>query len=138
MALTTDRDLRKASPIFSGCLAYFPDALAAVAALSKAGNDFHNPGQPLHWDRSKSSDHADCVARHLIDHGTYDTDGQRHSTKVAWRALALLQVEIEREQALSQLTAEAQAMGLYEPPCHPMASEALRDEFERNDQSTGL
>ena len=99
MGLTTDRDARKASPIFEGCLAYFPNAVAAVAALSKAGNDFHNPGQPLHWAFEKSSDHADCIARHLIDSGTFDKDGQRHSAKVAWRALALLETELVREGA---------------------------------------
>lgn len=86
---------RKAIPLATGCLDYFPDAMAAVAALSKVGNDQHNPGQPLHWDRTKSTDHADCLLRHLVDRGTTDTDGIRHSAKVAWRALALLQTEIE-------------------------------------------
>lgn len=97
--LPTDPKARKAVPIASGVLDYFPEALAAVAACSKAGNDQHNPGQPLHWDKTKSTDHADCVVRHLIDRGTLDTDGIRHSAKVAWRALALLQVEIEAERA---------------------------------------
>jgi hypothetical protein len=35
--------------------------------------------------------------RHLIERGTRDTDGQRHTAKVAWRALALLQEELEAE-----------------------------------------
>ncbi|KAF1711076.1 hypothetical protein CSC70_03885 [Pseudoxanthomonas kalamensis DSM 18571] len=30
-----------------------------------------------------------------MQRGTVDTDGVRHSAKVAWRALALLQKEIE-------------------------------------------
>jgi hypothetical protein len=30
-----------------------------------------------------------------MDAGTVDTDGVRHSTKVAWRALANLEKEIE-------------------------------------------
>lgn len=80
---------------------YFPNALAEIARVSKAGNDQHNPGQPLHWSRGKSSDHADCILRHLIDAGTVDSkDGMRHTAKVAWRALALLQEELEREQGL--------------------------------------
>jgi hypothetical protein len=54
----------------------------------------------MHWDRSKSGDELDALARHLIDAGTVDTDGIRHSTKVAWRALANLQKEIEAEQDL--------------------------------------
>lgn len=97
-ALPTSAADRKAIPIVAGCLDYFPAALAAVAALSKKGNDQHNPGQPLHHSRGKSTDHADCVVRHLIDRGTTDTDGVRHSAKVAWRALALLQEELEREE----------------------------------------
>ena len=69
-----------------------------MAEVSRVGNEQHNPGQPLHWDRSKSTDQADCLMRHLVDRGTIDTDGMRHSAKVAWRALALLQLEIEKER----------------------------------------
>ncbi len=86
---------RKKVPMTTGLLDYFPAALAAVAEVSRVGNDQHNPGQPMHWARGKSSDHADCITRHLVDRGTYDTDKLRHSAKVAWRALALLQEELE-------------------------------------------
>lgn len=89
---------RKAVPIATGVIDYFPDALVAIAVLSRIGNDQHNPGKPLHWDRSKSGDEADTLLRHFLDRGTYDTDGVRHSTKVAWRALALLQKEIEADR----------------------------------------
>lgn len=97
--LPTDPTARKNTPMVRGLLDYFPAALAEVAAVSKAGNDQHNPGQPLHHARGKSTDHADCIVRHLMDRGTKDTDGQRHSAKVAWRALALLQEELEAEGA---------------------------------------
>ncbi len=97
--LPTDAKARKALPIVTGVLDYFPDAVAEVAELSRIGNDQHNPGQPLHWSKHKSSDHADCLGRHMIDRGTRDTDGVRHSTKVAWRALAMLQIEVEAERA---------------------------------------
>ena len=96
-ALSTHALARKNTPVFSGCLAYFPRALAAVAALSQIGNEQHNPGTPLHWDRSKSGDEWDALARHLLEVGSYDTDGVRHATKVAWRALAGLQKELERD-----------------------------------------
>jgi hypothetical protein len=76
---------------------YFPDAIVAVAQLSRVGNDQHNPGQPLFWNRALSTDEADALMRHFIERGTVDTDGIRHSAKVAWRALALLQKEIESE-----------------------------------------
>ena len=95
--LVTDPKERKATPIATGVLDYFPLALAEIARVSKAGNDQHNPGQPLHWDKTKSLDHADCIIRHLIERGTIDTDGMRHSAKVAWRALALLQTELEND-----------------------------------------
>ena len=94
-ALPTDSAARKTIPVATGVLDYFPAAIAAVAELSRIGNDKHNPGEPLHWARGKSSDHADCIMRHLIERGTIDTDGLSHSVKVAWRALALLQEELE-------------------------------------------
>lgn len=97
-SLPTNPAARKASPMAEGLLWYFPNALAEVAKVSKAGNDQHNPGQPLHWSRGKSNDHADCIMRHLVEAGTVDSDGMRHSAKIAWRALALLQEELEREE----------------------------------------
>lgn len=89
--------------MFSGCMNYFPDALLAVAEHSRKANDKHNPGEKLHWSKSKSSDHADCVARHLLDIGpdwnSVDTEfDSYHATALAWRALALLQTVIEREK----------------------------------------
>jgi hypothetical protein len=97
MALTTDAKERKDTPIATGVLDYFPDALAEVARCSKAGNDQHNPGQPLHWAKEKSTDEADALIRHFLERGTRDVDGIRHSAKVAWRALALLQRELDAE-----------------------------------------
>jgi hypothetical protein len=95
MTLPSDAKKRKEYPIVTGVLDYFPDAIAYVAHVSKVGNDQHNPGEPLHWAREKSTDHADCIGRHLVQRGSYDTDSVRHSGKVAWRALALLQEELE-------------------------------------------
>lgn len=96
MTLPTDSQERKDTPIARGFLDYFPDACAAVARVSKLGNDKHNPGEEMHHARGKSTDHADCIVRHLMDRGTIDEeDGTRHSAKVAWRALALLQEELE-------------------------------------------
>ena len=89
---------RKDTPVFSGVLMYFPLAIAEVARTSKAGNDQHNPNKPLHWDRSKSGDELDALTRHLMEAGTIDTDGIRHSAKVAWRALANLQKELEEAE----------------------------------------
>lgn len=97
--LPEDAKARKEIPLCSGVFDYFPNALASVATLSKRGNDQHNPGQPLHWSRGKSTDHSDCILRHQLDRGSFDTDGVRHSTKVAWRALAQLEEELIAEGA---------------------------------------
>lgn len=105
LALPEDHAARKAIPIVSGCWDYFPAALAAVAELSRVGNEQHNPGEPMHHARGKSSDHADCIGRHLMDRGGWyevtiagKVHRVRHSVAVAWRALALAQEELEREE----------------------------------------
>ena len=84
---------RKATPVFSGVLKYFPNALKEVSKCSKAGNDQHHPDKPLHWDMDKSKDEYDALTRHLIDHtiNPIDDDGMLHLTKVCWRALAGLE-----------------------------------------------
>ena len=98
--LPSEPQERKKIPIGTGVLDYFPDALAEVAKVSFAGNLQPNgPDAPLHWARGKSTDQADTIIRHFIDRGTIDTDGMRHSAKLAWRALALLQLELEAEGA---------------------------------------
>lgn len=96
MALPTDAKTRKEHPVATGVLDYFPLALMAVANVSYVGNVQHNgPDAPIHWDRSKSTDEADALLRHFLERGGIDTDGLRHSAKMAWRALALLQKELE-------------------------------------------
>ena len=94
-----DSGFRKGFPMAEGLLDYFPDALAAVSEVSYHGNQKHNPGQPMHHARGKSMDHANCIARHLVERGGFDGP-IRHSAALAWRALALLQEELEAEYAL--------------------------------------
>jgi hypothetical protein len=67
LTLGTDSADRKNIPVFSGVIKYAPAAIAGVARISKAGNDKHNPGEPLHHARGKSMDHADCIVRHAMD-----------------------------------------------------------------------
>ena len=97
--LPTDAKDRKKVPLASGVLDYFTSALIEIAKVSHAGNEQHNPGQPLHWARGKSMDHPDTMLRHFVERGTVDTDGVRHSAKMCWRALAILQMELEAEGA---------------------------------------
>ncbi len=130
--LPTGSAERKRFPLCSGLLDYFPDALAAVAEVSLVGNEKHNPGQPLHWSREKSADHPDCVARHLMERGRFDTiilpDGRtyaiRHSAEMAWRALAVLQEELEAAGA-----ALSRGSSREEPRAQPADEQCLLHEI---------
>lgn len=95
---------RKAIPIVTGCLNYFPAALCAVAKVSKAGNDKHNSGQPLHHARGKSTDHLDSAVRHIMEFEenpeALDKDsGESALAHAAWRVLARLQEHLESKGA---------------------------------------
>lgn len=96
--LPDDAAARKNLPIGTVIREYFPKAFAYLALVSKRGNDQHNPGQPLHWAREKSTDHIDCIARHHIDVGKKDGKGMRHSGGLLWRAAANLQLELEEAE----------------------------------------
>jgi hypothetical protein len=102
MTLPSDSRIRKEYPLLRGCLRYFPAALAGVAHISHLGNEKHNPGQPLHHARGKSTDHGDCIIRHLIDLQDLlaakdrsclvsNADILAEASSLAWRALALSQ-----------------------------------------------
>ncbi len=103
MTLPTDSKERKEHPLLSGCIRYFPAALAGIAKTSKLGNDKHNPGEPLHHARGKSTDHGDCILRHLMDVQDLLTaltsedsnvkieDVLLEVNQMAWRALAYSQ-----------------------------------------------
>lgn len=105
--LPTDSAERKEYPLLSGCLKYFPAAIAGVAHISKLGNDKHNPGQALHHARNKSTDHGDCITRHLLDtedllaaHGRGENVTPEEilveASQLAWRALAYSQMLHEK------------------------------------------
>ena len=100
--LPTDDKARKALPIFTYLTEYFPDATLAEVGVAVAGNEQHNPGQPLHWAREKSRDQLNTAFRHLWDHkagATKDIDGQYHLAKAIWRLKAELQLLIEKDRS---------------------------------------
>jgi len=99
--MPTDSAERKGHPLQTGCYDYFPLALMAVARWSLLANEKHNPGEPLHWSKEKSNDHADCLARHQLERGKPDPEmeGMSQTVAVAWRALAQLQIELEEALA---------------------------------------
>ena len=101
MSLPTDDKARKGLPLWTFLMDYFPDTFLAVANVSIAGNEQHNPGEPLHWARGKSMDQMNTAFRHMWDHGrgtVKDTDGQYHLAKAIWRLSAELQLLIEAER----------------------------------------
>lgn len=104
--LPTDNAERKALPLWDFMFGYFPDAWVEVAKVAVSGNEQHNPGEPLHWAREKSTDQLNTAFRHLFDHGKgqmLDTDECYHLAKAIWRLSAELQLIIE--QADTQLFA---------------------------------
>lgn len=87
---------RKAMPVQKLLAEYFPDAIAAVARHSLKANDKHNPGEPMHWARGKSTDHLDCAVRHLMTPDAIDADTQEiELVGATWRCLAALQLREE-------------------------------------------
>ena len=90
---------RKECPLFSGLIKYFPKALREVAHISYMGNEQHCKGKPLVWDRTKSPAELDSMMRHLVDYADgkkFDEDGSLVLGKIAWRALAFLEKELEK------------------------------------------
>lgn len=105
MSLPHDYSARKALPLYDFLTQYFPDALVELVKVSVEGNKQHNPGEPLHWARGKSTDQLNTAMRHMFDHGggaTYDVDGTMHLAKAAWRLLAEIQLLVEKRQAAAK------------------------------------
>lgn len=99
--LSHDDKTRKQTKLYDFMFGYFPDAWLAVANVAVVGNQQHNPGEPMHWARGKSTDQMNSGFRHLVDYGLgeeFDTDGQPHLAKVIWRFMAQLQLDIERKR----------------------------------------
>lgn len=97
-SLPEDAAARNTMPMADGLLDYFPNALAYVAQVSVDGNEQHNAGQPLHWNRDVSRDHGNKILRHQVDFDKKDERGIYHAGREAWRALAQLQELLEREE----------------------------------------
>lgn len=112
-------------PLTTALLDFFPDALAAVAIVSMVCADQHDAfdnGQPVHVrDNGPHNDHANSLLRHLMARGSTDHDGLLHTAKAAWRALALLQDEIEASVGVSMpLPRAARAALVSEPEKEPV------------------
>lgn len=102
MSLPTDDAERKNVPIYDGFIVYFPAAIVEIAKHSFESNEQHNPGTPVHWDRSKSTNQLGSLARHLVDTArpNQSLDAQiKEARAIAWRALAHLQVLCEKRDS---------------------------------------
>ena len=97
--LPQDDSRRKLAPMARGFLDYFPAAMFAVAEHSKRSDMKHNPGSTPEsdptWNRPKSSDHLDCILRHMAER---HTDPAYHMRAIAWRAMAALQEYMEAHE----------------------------------------
>lgn len=101
--MKSESQQRKETPVWSGVLRYFPDAIQAVARVSFKGDVKHNGpndgSRNIQWSRDKSTDQEDCVVRHMLTPDEIDPDtGETHLTHAAWRVLAALQLQIERNR----------------------------------------
>lgn len=99
-SLPDDATARLEYPMADGLLDYFPNALAEVSRLSYLATQQHHPDKPMHWDRSKSTDHRNKILRHLIDTDGVDDKGIDHWAMVCWRALAGYQEYLEKKHGL--------------------------------------
>src|SRR5690606_8470492 len=145
MSLPKDDATRKRIKPFAGFLSYFPDAIAAVAELSFIANEKHNPGEPMHWAKGKSTEQRESLMRHLLDEAAagplsrdeYEAGGKRYAilsaVSTAWRSMAQLQTladqghNIFAEELVSLTATEAQMTG--ESPTS-VSNEPLTDEEE--------
>src|SRR6185436_4157756 len=99
--LPTDPKERKQLQLYTFMFHYFPDAWLEVVRIARLGNEQHNPGEPLHWARGKSTDQMNAAFNHVFDYGAgqrVDSDGGYHLAKAIWRLMAQLQLDVEQDQ----------------------------------------
>jgi len=101
--LPTDATERKNIPVYTGFMCFFPLGIAEVALHSHVSTEQHHPGEPCHWDKSKSTDEKDSQARHLLDQTFPEQSLEEqilHARAGAWRAMANLErLCMQRPQA---------------------------------------
>ncbi|MDA7991726.1 MAG: DUF5664 domain-containing protein [Pirellulales bacterium] len=102
MGQLTDKE-RKEIYVYS-IFRFFPDAMLELGKVIGSGQTQHidnnDTGEPM-WDRNKSFQHMQSLTRHLVDYAKdekKDEDGTYHLARVVWRALAQLQVDLEKDK----------------------------------------
>lgn len=104
---TEDDKTRKGKwPVWDYMFKYFPLAFLEEVRVAVLGNEQHNPGQPLHWAREKSTDQLNTAFRHQFDYAEAkargvvvprDKDGKAQLAQAIWRLKAQLQLDLEEE-----------------------------------------
>jgi hypothetical protein len=104
---TSDNKTRKTKwPVWDYMFKYFPLAFLEEVRVAVLGNEQHNPGQPLHWAREKSTDQLNTAMRHLFDYAEAkakgvtmprDEVGNAVLAQAVWRLKAQLQLDLEQE-----------------------------------------
>ena len=100
--LPKDATERKKWPVGTFLREYFPNAICYLAHLSWVANEQHNPGEPMHWARNKSTDQVDTMMRHFMEGDDLDSDEMLHTGKAAWRALARLEEVLEEKHVATE------------------------------------
>lgn len=106
----TDDAGRKMLPVFKMITRYFPKALREVTRVCVANNVRYNPERDpadINWARGKSPDQLGSAFRHMleseVDGKVFEeaANGERLYVLAegAWRMLAALELEIERQEA---------------------------------------
>ena len=100
MAVTADQQKAAKVPMWQGVIAYFSNALHAVAAISKMGCVKHNNGKmPTKWRDYPVETYADAEMRHITEQGKgilYDSESHMlHAGHEAWNVLAKLEKLLE-------------------------------------------
>lgn len=136
--------ISKEDRIASGCVDYFPNALAAVGRHSRIGNDKHNPGEPMHWAFDKSTEHADAVLSHFAQRGAIDPEtGEDYDIGALWRMLALVETRLIKAGArpgravVRTMPVHAEIEVTWVDPYHPELG-TKEDEAERRIRSEAL
>jgi hypothetical protein len=118
--LPRDDKQRKMLPIFKMITGYFPKALREVTRVCVANNVRYNPDrkpQDINWARGKSTDQLGSLFRHILEaqEGLVFEElppevqaacGEGFDkvyvlAEAAWRALAALELEIEKQEAMA-------------------------------------
>lgn len=92
------KDDRAKPKVWQGIIRYFPLAIREVSHLSELGSYKYTWGGWAHVEDGRTR-YSDALGRHLVDecldaNGIDPSDGIYHDVKIAWNALARLEIRL--------------------------------------------